>query len=1249
MSTAMPLPPPYEYTSFDGQKLLLYPYAGTHVVLLVTEKYYDQAVLTKITQAVDRAYDYYMQATGREPAPYNCYQGRSTIAVVPSNHGAAGLGMVGVTGIQILTDNFDTLFRGVADHNQFDQLVFYELGRNFWFYEDKVSYPAQDSIATGFAVFMRFMSMEAAGIAGGPFGNQDFDSFKAEVKGLLDIYLADPSLNWSNTLQIGKSPGAGGGTDLFASFMFGLRDRFGDAFLMNIWKEIDALPVRITTQDAVDNFVTAASRAAKQNLRGLFAYTWRWPVSSHQYMTIPALREYTLAADAYTFSAETRIVIDRAALRTTATVFANDLLALTTFTLPVVQDVVPAAGDIVLSLGATDSAIGSEGYVMEVGSTLAICAQADAGVFYGTRTILQLLTQGNIIAGGTARDWPSYPERSLMVDNGRKYFSPDWLTNHIRELAYLKYNYFHFHLSDDQGFHLESSTVTPSQPILSKAELTSIIALATQYHISIVPEIEMPGHMGAILPADLRLPYDDGTITANSYLNIASDAGYAFAQRLIDEYIDLFPGPYWHMGGDEFGVDWGRLNHLRDYVRAKLNNSNASAQDGFFYFVNWVNAVVKAKGKRLRIWGSPLSSGTVLRFDPDITPELWDQSVDPNDAIYRGYAIINASFYPTYYVQGWESQNPPRPQYPAAALYEQWTPQKFFAEQFPPYSLVADPVWTIPSPPSTNLLGGKFQIWSDNPFSRPEQQVAADIYEKLRAMAQNNWGSPKQAISYADFEPMIQAIGRAPGYVQSVDQPYDFKDEIVNPNTTIPSGHYGNLIGDGMFGWQTSTCAIDVRTNGFVFTLDSGNGNPLNYGGVIEGSGSVVLRSAAASNASTKTVPLILSGNLPNRYSGVTTLKQGVVELAKGQGITAIPGNLVMEPQGDNDELRWAASEQIADSADLIILSRFGNLNLNNFQETIRNLRMVAGASIQTGTAPGGTLTVHQFWYHEKGYSAGIYTAANAPFVQGTGSLVVRQAPITIMPLGDSITFIPTSYRGVLFTQLSQAGYPIDMVGTQSNPAEGGTDPDHEGHDGATIGPGEPNEWGDNPATGYKNNLYDLAPTFMTQNPDVILLLIGINDYTNYRSATDQPIHYNTHTHSPPKLAGLIDRILADKPDVHLLVASLLPVATEHAGTHNVGPFNATIPDIVAQRATAGKHVYFVDMNVEAGIDPNDRSQLYDGIHPTIQGSNNIASVWFKHLKRIFASSLAPIRTSTPTATATPPAASSLPGGNVPA
>lgn len=276
-------PEPISYSSFYDEIYYLYPYEGENIALLVNSSRYNGEVINEIVDVVDSAYEYYAIATGREPILYYNHNGLATVAQVPETCGS-GCGYLGYTGIEIMDPYFIDLYDGVLNNDQYDQIVFYELGRNFWFYGNKIEYKGSDhtwSITTGYAVFMRFMAMNYAGVEGGPFHSYEFSEFESEVRGLFDKYMADPSLSWENTLKIGVAPSnymGLGSTDLFASFLFKLTDIFGEPFIRQLWKEVAKRPNAVTTQDAVDNFILAASAVESKNLTGLFE-VWRWPVS----------------------------------------------------------------------------------------------------------------------------------------------------------------------------------------------------------------------------------------------------------------------------------------------------------------------------------------------------------------------------------------------------------------------------------------------------------------------------------------------------------------------------------------------------------------------------------------------------------------------------------------------------------------------------------------------------------------------------------------------------------------------------------------------------------------------------------------------------------------------------------------------------------------------------------------------------------------------------------------------------------
>lgn len=285
LGTAQASAPQVAYTTFQGETRWLYAYPGRRLVLLLPDPYRDPAVVQRILSALDAAYDFYATATGATPKPLKTWEGRATLAVVDATCGA-GCGYLGATGIELTRDTFEVLYQGVLTRNQFDQVPFYELGRNFWFYGDPLEYltPHAQPVTTGYAVGMRFLAMEAAGVAGGPFRGVEFTGFRQEVESLVDRYRSDPSLNWANTLAVNRAPANSlglGATDLFASFVLRLRrDYGGPEFVGRLWRAAGARPKALNTQAAVDNFVVASSVAAGRNLLGLFRNEWRWPVSA---------------------------------------------------------------------------------------------------------------------------------------------------------------------------------------------------------------------------------------------------------------------------------------------------------------------------------------------------------------------------------------------------------------------------------------------------------------------------------------------------------------------------------------------------------------------------------------------------------------------------------------------------------------------------------------------------------------------------------------------------------------------------------------------------------------------------------------------------------------------------------------------------------------------------------------------------------------------------------------------------------
>ncbi len=280
---------PQTYKDFNGTTHNLYAWSGSKVMLLSSSNTLDTSTMQRWVTAMDGTYNYYQLCTNREPTFYTnvtYINNRSTIAQVPSTCGT-GCGYIGWTGIELQTAYFDNFYNTLLSNNQYSQEPFYEFGRNFWFYSDQLQYKSNDPIVTGYACFMRFMSMENQNLQGAPFYNSQnglltWTQVVSQIKGLVDTYMANQNLNWSNTLGVGSGvPNSGwGGTDLFTSFCFKLRDMYGENWVRKVWRFAGQRPAAATTQDAVDNFIIASSQAANTNLTAQFV-SWKWPVSTN--------------------------------------------------------------------------------------------------------------------------------------------------------------------------------------------------------------------------------------------------------------------------------------------------------------------------------------------------------------------------------------------------------------------------------------------------------------------------------------------------------------------------------------------------------------------------------------------------------------------------------------------------------------------------------------------------------------------------------------------------------------------------------------------------------------------------------------------------------------------------------------------------------------------------------------------------------------------------------------------------------
>ncbi len=540
--------------------------------------------------------------------------------------------------------------------------------------------------------------------------------------------------------------------------------------------------------------------------------------------TIPALAAWTPTAGTWSLPSRARVVTspgDARALAGTASLLAGELRTVTRR--PVTVAVLPAsrtrAGDIVLDLQGRAGAdtVEGQGHELSVARTMTVSSPGERGVFLGTRTVVQLLRQSTTLPRGHAEDTPAVAERAVMVDVARTYMTPGWLEDLVRQMSYLKYTHLHLHLTDDQAWRLPSRShpEVVSARHYSWAELRRLLAVAERYNVTVVPEVNLPGHSQQLIDAHPELTLRDaaGTVRAGS-MDLSQPSAWRLARDLYTEYARFFPGPDLHLGADEWLTEReiGRYPQLAAEARRRIG-PDARPRDLLYRFVNTAAATVRREGKTARMWNDQLVTGYTERVDPRIVIDSWYDGSEfgwtPQSLAEAGHDLVNSAWTSLYYIQGITRTDPAR-------IYEQVTPTAFDGGQ------------TLTGPAVERLRGMQFSVWGDlDPEAETENQVAYGIARPLRAVAQVAWGSPRPTSTWDDFLPAVRAVGDAPGF----DTPLEPWDDVpvVTVSAPVDPLHPAEDAADRRLGTflrtagpapAGTTVTLDLRTARRVVAVD---------------------------------------------------------------------------------------------------------------------------------------------------------------------------------------------------------------------------------------------------------------------------------------------------------------------------------------------------------------------------------------------------------------------------------------------
>lgn len=335
------------------------------------------------------------------------------------------------------------------------------------------------------------------------------------------------------------------------------------------------------------------------------------------------------------------------------------------------------------------SVFGKEGYLINVKKNkIQITAATSTGIFYGMQTLKQLIKksdEGNFtIPCVSIQDKPRFAWRAFMLDEARYFKGMATVKTLLNEMALLKMNIFHWHLTDDQGWRIEIKKYPLLTTIGSKRDSTEIggwdsakydgvkhegyytqeqikelISYASERHITIIPEIEIPGHASAAIASYPWLGSTDNPIKVptsfgvkKSTYNVANPKTMQFIEDVLAEVIDLFPSEVIHIGGDEVKYDeWKSSAQIQDFMKSKGINSPTDLQ---IWTTNKISNFLEKKGRKMMGWNEIMGAklheyneehdiSVKEKLAPNTLVHFWVGDLNLiNDAASKGYDIVNS-------------------------------------------------------------------------------------------------------------------------------------------------------------------------------------------------------------------------------------------------------------------------------------------------------------------------------------------------------------------------------------------------------------------------------------------------------------------------------------------------------------------------------------------------------------------------------------------------------------------------------
>ena len=411
---------------------------------------------------------------------------------------------------------------------------------------------------------------------------------------------------------------------------------------------------------------------------------------------------------------------------------------------------------IALTLSASAAVADAEGYTLDVGATgIRIEARAEAGIYYGAMTLAQLLSPGAAygervrLAGMHIEDFPRFKWRGLMLDPARHFLPVADVEQIVDQMGEHKLNVLHLHLTDDQGWRIEIKRYPELTKIgawrtppsnggpggekgayggfYTQEDIRGIVTYAAARHITVIPEIDMPGHAQAVVAAHPQIsvtgkqPPVSNDWGVHDYLYNTNAQSLSFVKNVLDEIMALFPGKYIHLGGDEAIKDQWKASPA---IQAQMKTLGIADEDAMqSWFMEQIGQYLAAHGRSMVGWDEILQGGV----PSTATVMSWRGTQGANPPARLSHDVV-LSPAPTLYFDNLQSR---RDDEPAGRLAIAPLQQVYNFEVMPT---------VLSAEEGRHVLGAQGNLWSEYLLSGWYVQHAA--FPRVDALSEAVWTQP---------------------------------------------------------------------------------------------------------------------------------------------------------------------------------------------------------------------------------------------------------------------------------------------------------------------------------------------------------------------------------------------------------------------------------------------------------------------------------------------------------------------------